>query len=106
MISFSWSIISVLLEAIDGLGMDDFLESLAFLLPNFMVRTLIIILILSFLKTYWTLGFLLLVLGCNFLYLKYPACLSSYCEIPEFKNRITSMLVSLPLPVPPRLSCL
>ena len=116
MISFVWSIFSVILETLGALGLDDTLKSLAYIIPNFMVRTLIIILILSFLKISWTLSFLAIVLGINSLFLlkagsscqssKCPEVfkraltqLSSYCSLPPHKNRVASLLVSLPLPL-------
>ena len=116
MISFIWSIFSVILETLEALGLDDKLKSLAYIIPNFMVRTLIIILILSFLNISWTLAFLAIVLGINSLFLlkagsscqssKCPEVfkraltqLSSYCSLPPHKNRVASLLVSLPLPL-------
>ena len=117
MISFVWSIFSVILETLGALGLDDTLKSLAYIIPNFMVRTLIIILILSFLDPgRWTLSFLVIVLGINSLFLltagsscqssKCPEVfkraltqLSSYCSLPPHKNRVASLLVSLPLPL-------
>ena len=105
MISFAWSIFSVVLEAIDSLRLDNFLESLAFVLPNFLARTLVIILIQSFLQVYWILFFMLLVIGSNALFvfkLDCPSCLKSVVpsnlrEMPSFKNKIVSALVSFPL---------
>ena len=115
MISFAWSVLSVVLEVNDGLQLDDKFESFAYILPNFMARTLIIILVLSFLKT-WTVLFLLIVLGSSYLFLRVtcPSCLSSKCpdmfknaltkmsfyfSIPKYKNKLSSMLASLPLPL-------
>ena len=115
--SFVWSVFSVLLEAVDGLQLDSFLESLAYISPNFMARTLIIILVLSFLKTLGIFVFLLTILASNCLILqgvhcpachksKFPGCLrkalsklSSYFTIPQYKNKVSSLLSSLPLPL-------
>ena len=116
MISYIWSIFSVVLETIEGLRLDDKLESFAYILPNFMVRCLIIILILSFLNITWILPFLMTVLTINSLYLLKAgsfcqsllcpevfrgavAKLSSYCYMPPNKNRVSSLLTSLPLPL-------
>ena len=110
MVTFVWAIFSVLLESIDGLRLDHFLEGLAFVLPNFMVRTLIIILIQSFLQVYWTLFFMVMVIGSNaLLILKVdcfsclksvlPAKLIEMASLPDHKNKIVSVLVSFPLSV-------
>ena len=110
MISFAWSIFSVVLEAIDSLRLDNFLESLAFVLPNFMVRTLIIILIQSFLQVYWTLFFMVMVIGSNALLILKLDCLSCLksvlpaklierASLPDHKNKIVSVLASFPLSV-------
>ena len=87
--------------------MESFLESLAYILPNYMSRSLIIILILSFLRTYWALLFLLIILGSNYLFIFYGpkilkralGKLSSYFTIPPSKNKFSSMLASLPIPL-------
>ena len=111
MISFVWSIFSVVLESLDSLRMDNILESLAFVLPNFMGRTLILILIQSFLQAYWTLFFMAMVIACNVLIVVFMlerfSCLkcvapSKLREIfsitpPEHKHKIVSALVSFPL---------
>ena len=64
-ISFAWSIFSVVLEGMDSLRMDNKLESLAFVITNFMARTIILILIQCFLNVYWILFFMLMVIGSN-----------------------------------------
>ena len=111
MISFVWSIFSVVLESLDSLRMDNILESLAFVLPNFMGRTLILILIQSFLQAYWTLFFMAMVIACNVLIVVFmlerfsclkcvaPSKLREICSItpPEHKHKIVSALVSFPL---------
>ena len=110
MISFVWAIFSVVLESIDALRMDSFLEGLAFVLPNFMARTLILILVQSFLQVYWTLFFMLMVIGGNALIVFKLNCLSCLNSVlpakliemasispPVYKNKIVSVLVSFPL---------
>ena len=92
MLSFAWSIFSVVLEAIDSLRLDNFLESLAFVLPNFFARTLIIILVQSFLHFYWTLALMAMVIGFNALYV-YKLSISP----PDHKIKSVSVLVSFPL---------
>ena len=107
MTSYVWSIFTVVREAREGLGMESFLESLAYILPNYMSRSLIIILILSFLRTYWALLFLLIILGSNYLFIicgpkilkRALKKLSTYFTIPPSKNRFSSMLASLPIPL-------
>ena len=110
MISFVWSIFSVVLEAMDSLRLDSKLQSLAFILPNFMARTLILILIQSFLQAYWILFFMVMVIGSNALIVfKFDSlsCLKSVVPsklremasitLPDHKNKIVSALVSFPL---------
>ena len=110
LISFTWSIFSVVLEAIDSLRLDNFLESLAYVLPNFLARTLILILIQSFLQAYWILFFMVMVIGSNALFVfKFDSlsCLKSVVPsklremasitLPDHKNKIVSALVSFPL---------
>ena len=116
MISYIWAIFSVVLETIHGLRLDDKLESFAYILPNFIVRSLIIILILSFLNITWILPFMITVLAINSLFLLKAgsfcqsslcpevfrgavAKLSSYCDMPPHKCTVSSMLISLTLPL-------
>ena len=109
-ISFAWSIFSVVLEGMDSLRMDNKLESLAFVITNFMARTIILILIQCFLHVYWILFFMLMVIGSNALILFKLDCLSCLKSVfpsklremfsitlPDHKHKIVSALVSFPL---------
>ena len=90
MISFIWSVISVVLETIQALGFGDKLKALAYIIPNFMVRSLILILILSFLNLSWTLPFLGIVLGINSLFLLRAGSSCQSWKCPEvFKSALT-----------------
>ena len=110
MISFAWSIFSVVLEGMDSLRMDNKLESLAFVITNFLARTIILILVQSFLQFYWILFFMLMMIGSNTLILFKLNCLSCLKSVlpsklremfsitlPDHKHKIVSALVSFPL---------
>merc|ERR1711994_284023 len=90
--------------------MDNKLESLAFVITNFMARTIILILIQCFLHVYWILFFMLMVIGSNVLILFKLDCLSCLKSVfpsklremfsitlPDHKHKIVSALVSFPL---------
>ena len=77
-----------------------------------MARTLIIVLIQSFLQVYWTLFFMTMVIGSNALLILKLDCLSCLTSmlptklremlsitLPDHKNKIVSVLVSFPLSV-------
>ena len=112
MISFAWSIFSVVLEAIDSLRLDNFLESLAFVLSHFLARILVLILLQSFLQVHWTLAFMAMVIASNALFVFKLDCLSCLKSLlpstlremfsivlPEHKIKSVSVLVSFPLSV-------
>ena len=120
-ISYFWSIFSVVLAAKDALQLGSSLESFAYILPHLQLRILVLILVQTFLQTTWLIAFLIFLFGSNLLYMKLDrvsAAVKSRCPdlvgrnlsrldttlrphlaLPEHKNLRSSLLVSLPLPV-------